>query len=61
MWVMAPAEFDQAGNTGDMIIEEVTQIIMGNRPVSDWDDILAEWYSRGGQIKEDAVNLHYGR
>jgi len=61
MWGMAPAEFDQAGNTGDMIIEEVTQIIMGNRPVSDWDDILAEWYSRGGQIKEDAVNLHYGR
>jgi len=61
MWGVAPAEFADAGTTGDLILEEVMQIIMGNRPASDWPQILEQWYAQGGQIKEDAVNLHFGR
>ena len=61
MWGPAPAEFDQAGSTGDIILEEVMQIIIGNRPVSHFNQVLQTWYAQGGRIKEDAVNLHYGR
>ena len=61
MWGPAPPEFDQAGSTGDIILEEVMQIIIGNRPVSHFNQVLQTWYAQGGQIKEDAVNLHYGR
>jgi len=60
MWGPPPQDFARAGNTGELIIEEVTKIIKGDRPVSDWPSILAQWYAQGGQIKEDAVNLHYG-
>ena len=59
MWGPPPDEFDQAPNTGDIILEEVMQIIMGNQPVSHFYSVLEEWYARGGQIKEDAVNLHF--
>ena len=59
MWGPPPAEFAQAGSTGDIIMEEVMQIIMGNRPVSDWSSILEQWYAQGGQIKENAVNQYY--
>ena len=61
MWGPAPPEFDQAGSTGDIILEEVMQIIRGNRPVSHFNQVLATWYNQGGRIKEDAVNRHYGR
>ena len=60
MWGVAPPEFADAGATGDILMEEIMSIIMGNRPASDWPDILEQWYARGGQIKEDAVNLHFG-
>ena len=60
MWGLAPAEFREAGSTGDLIMEEVMQIIIGTRPASDWPEILEQWYAQGGQIKEDAVNLHFG-
>ena len=59
MWGPPPAEFANAGSTGDIVMEEVMQIIMGNRPASDWPTILQQWYAQGGQIKEDAVNLYY--
>jgi len=59
MWGPPPAEFAQAGSTGDIIMEEVMQIIMGNKPASDWPSILEQWYAQGGQIKEDAVNQHF--
>ena len=60
MWGPPPAEFDQTANTGDIIAMGVMQIIMGNQPVDYLDTILAEWYASGGQILEDAVNLHFG-
>jgi len=60
MWGGAPEEFDEAGLTGDMIIEEATLIIMGVNPVSHWYTVMENWYAQGGQIKEDAVNLHFG-
>jgi len=60
LWGMLPEEFDQAGSTGDLILEEVMQIIMGVQPVSHFETVLEQWYSLGGQIKEDAVNLHFG-
>jgi hypothetical protein len=57
---MLPEEFDEAGSTGDIILEEVMQIIMGVNPVSHFESVLEQWYNLGGQIKEDAVNLHFG-
>ena len=60
MWGAAPLEFDAAGLTGDMIIEEATLVIMGVNPVSHWYTVIENWYALGGQIKEDAVNLHFG-
>jgi len=61
MWGVAPPEFADAGTTGDILMEEIMAIIMGIRPASDWPQILEQWYAQGGQIKEDAVNLHFGR
>ena len=60
LWGALPEEFDQAGLTGDMILEEVMLIIMGINPVSHFETVLTNWYAQGGQIKEDAVNLHFG-
>ena len=61
MWGPPPEEFDEAGLTGDMILEEVMLIIMGVNPPSHFTDVvLPNWYAQGGQIKEDAINLHFG-
>jgi len=60
MWGPPPAAFDDAGLTGEMIIEEVTLIIMGINPVSHFTDVvLPNWYAQGGQVKEDAVNAYF--
>ena len=60
MWGPSPEAFDDTVNTMDIISIGVSEIIMGIRPVSDYDDILADWYANGGQIMEDAVNAEYG-
>jgi len=60
MWGPPPLEFDQTANTGDILVMGIMQIIMGVQPVDYWDTVLDEWWRSGGQIMEDAVNLHYG-
>jgi len=60
MWGPPPPEFADAGSTGDVLMEGIMAIVMGNRPTSDWPSILEQWYAGGGQIKEDAVNKHFG-
>ncbi|MCL2828655.1 MAG: extracellular solute-binding protein [Oscillospiraceae bacterium] len=60
LWTTSLPEFAAAGNTGDLIMEEVMQIIVGNQPVEHFLTVLEQWYAQGGQIKEDAVNLHFG-
>jgi len=60
LWGPLPPEFAAAGTTGDLILEEVTQIIMGNRPVSHFETVLEQWYAQGGQLKEDIVNELFG-
>lgn len=60
MWGPAPEAFDETVNTIDIITTGVSEIIMGIRPVSDYDQILADWYAAGGQVMEDAVNAEYG-
>ena len=59
MWGPPPEEFDETVNTIDIITTGVSEIIMGIRPVDDYDQILADWYAAGGQIMEDAVNKYY--
>jgi putative aldouronate transport system substrate-binding protein len=59
-WGAVPEEFALAGPTGDIILQEAMQIIMGIQPVSHWHTVMEQWYAQGGQIKEDAVNLHFG-
>jgi len=60
LWGPPPVEFDDIINPSDIILTGVTAIIRGDRPVSDWPTILAEWYEAGGQAMEDAVNQTYG-
>ncbi len=60
VWGPPPEEFDKTVNTIDIILNGVMEIIMGIRPVSDYDQILADWYAGGGTIMEDAVNAQYG-
>lgn len=60
LWGAFPPEFDQVGTIGDIIMEEVMLIIMGVNPVSHFESVLEQWYAQGGQIMEDAVNLHFG-
>ena len=60
MWGPPPVAFDQTANTSDILAMGFTQIIMGARPIEDYDAIVAEWYAGGGQILEDAVNAEYG-
>lgn len=60
MWGPPPEAFDRTANTADVLAIGFTQIIMGARPVDDYDAIIAEWYAGGGQILEDAVNAVYG-
>jgi len=60
MWGPPPAEFAGAGTPHDILMEEIMEIIMGLRAVEDFPDTLARWYAAGGQIMEDAVNLHFG-
>ncbi len=60
MWGPSPEAFDETVNTIDIITVGVSEIIMGIRPVDDYDAILADWYAAGGQLMEDAVNEEYG-
>ena len=60
LWGPPPIEFVDIVNPSDIILTGVTNIIRGDRPVSDWPAILAEWYAAGGQAMEDAVNRQYG-
>jgi len=59
-WGPAPEAFDKTINTIDIILNGVMEIIMGVRPVDDYEKVLAEWYAQGGQIMEDAINETYG-
>lgn len=60
VWGPVPEAFDKTVNTIDVILNGVMEIIMGIRPVEDYDAILADWYAQGGQIMEDAINEQYG-
>jgi putative aldouronate transport system substrate-binding protein len=60
LWGPPPEAFDQTANTSDVLAMGFTQIIMGARPIDDYEAIIAEWYAGGGQILEDAVNAEYG-
>ena len=60
-WGPPPEEFDKTVNTIDIILNGVMEIIMGVQPVEYYDEILASWYSQGGQIMEDAINVVYGK
>lgn len=60
MWGPPPEAADQTANTSDVLSIGFTQIIMGARPLDDYDAIIADWYAGGGQILEDAVNNEYG-
>ena len=61
MWGPTPEAFDETVNTMDIISTGVSEIVMGIRPLEDYDQILADWYAAGGQIMEDAVNAEYNK
>lgn len=60
MWGPPPVEFDKTVNTMDIALQGFTKIIMGEKPVSYYDQVIADWYANGGTIMEDAVNKQYG-
>jgi len=61
MYGPPPEEFDQTVNTMDIVTQGVMKIIMGTEPLDYYDKMIKDWYAGGGQIMEDAVNLHYGK
>ena len=60
LWGPPPVEFDKTVNTMDVALQGITKIIMGDQPISSLDKVLADWYTNGGKIMEDAVNKQYG-
>jgi len=56
LWHSKPYEFDQVEDIGGMIIEEITQIIIGRKTPEYFEEVLDLWYKQGGKILEDAVN-----
>ncbi len=60
MWGPPPVEFDKTVNTMDIALQGFTKIIMGEKPVSYYDQVIADWYANGGTVMEDAVNKQYG-
>lgn len=61
VWGPPPEAFDKTINSIDIILNGVMEIIMGIRPLEDYDQVLADWYAQGGQIMEDAVNEIYNK
>jgi putative aldouronate transport system substrate-binding protein len=45
----------------DLLIEGFTKIIIGDRPISYFDTLVAEWKSSGGDLVTRAVNREYGK
>jgi putative aldouronate transport system substrate-binding protein len=45
----------------DLLTEGFTQIIVGERPISYFDTLVAEWKASGGNVITAAVNRVYGR
>jgi len=60
LWGPTLQAYQDIGTIGDMIIEEVTLIIMGVNPPSHFESVLEDWYAQGGQSLQDEVNLLYG-
>lgn len=59
LWGPPPPEFMDAGTPHDILMENLPLIILGIEPLEHWDWVLEQWYAHGGQIKEDAMNLHW--
>jgi hypothetical protein len=59
---VAPDEVASYGSTlQDALIEGFTQIIIGTKPVSYFDELVASWKSSGGNAMLDAMNREYGK
>jgi putative aldouronate transport system substrate-binding protein len=57
-----PDEVTAYGSTlGDMLIEGFTQIIIGAKPLSYFDELVIGWRSSGGDTMLDAMNREYGK
>ncbi|MDR0475392.1 MAG: extracellular solute-binding protein [Treponema sp.] len=57
-----PEDVSVYGSTlDDLLIEGFTKIIVGDRPLSYFDTLIAEWHSSGGNIVTRAVNREYGK
>lgn len=60
MWGPTLQTYNDIGSIGDIIIEEVTLIIMGVNPISHFESVLEQWYAQGGQLLQDEVNATFG-
>jgi putative aldouronate transport system substrate-binding protein len=57
-----PEEAAAYGETlDDLLTEGFTQIIIGDRPLSYFDTLVAQWKSSGGNVITAAVNRVYGK
>lgn len=52
--VMSPTEIAKGAELTQFLLDEQTKMITGQRPVSEWDQMVEEWKSKGGEdiIKE---------
>lgn len=52
--IISPAESEAGAELNQLLLNEQTKMIVGNRPISDWDALVKEYMDRGGAkiIKE---------
>ncbi|WP_407271840.1 extracellular solute-binding protein [Radiobacillus sp. PE A8.2] len=52
--IQSKAETEQGADLRQFIIDEHVKMIVGERPISEWDQVAQEWYDKGGAeiIKE---------
>lgn len=46
--IISPAEIESGAELTQLLINEQTKMITGNRPISDWDTLIKEYMDRGG-------------
>lgn len=51
-----PMYMERKSELNQYVVDEMTKMITGQRPVSDWDKMVQEYMAKGGQEVIDEVN-----
>ena len=61
MWGQQPPTLQSAGSTlNDILIEGFTKIIVGDKDISYFDELVQQWRTAGGDQATTEINEMYG-